>query len=167
MKRNGSNGRPKLGTPESFRAKAAESLLDWSARGAPTRFADADEPLDPIERPGFSAVRDDIAAEPTSCLGFACPLPSELCGVNCKLRVVSEDEETFVIRSLIVQIRERATREMEFARCSPISLGARVPLPREPSRIRREVLSELFEHAPNSRGKRLFAVLVRARRFRI
>lgn len=169
MRRNSSNGRPAPGTAEHARVVAAKVLLRWSARGARVRHADADELKDLLEQKGFSVVRDDAATEPTSCLGFACPLPSAVCGVDCKFRRMVEDNgwETSFIRKRSVRRRAWSTdfpvsdQERIFERwLSGVPIADVVSPPLEPfAQTRREALHEFYETATPSRGRRLLIEL--------
>lgn len=47
------------------------------------RSADADEAFEPVESIGISVATHN-SVEPTKCLGYACPMPSDTCG-RCKL----------------------------------------------------------------------------------
>lgn len=52
---------------------------------------DADEAPDPVELDGFAAITYG-AAEPTECLGWACPMPSETCEI-CRLFEGNKERE--------------------------------------------------------------------------
>ncbi|MCR4275784.1 MAG: hypothetical protein NUV90_00130 [Candidatus Parcubacteria bacterium] len=47
------------------------------------RNADADEAFEPVESIGISVATHN-SVEPTKCLGYACPMPSDTCNI-CKL----------------------------------------------------------------------------------
>ena len=61
--------------------KTMKALLRWAGEYLPEHRADADQSVDPVEQHGFSVAREDgIPAEPSGCLGFACPRKSDDCG---------------------------------------------------------------------------------------
>ena len=75
---------PGCGTVDAAQNKAVKGILEWAGAHLPEHRADADEQPDQTESAGFSTVMHDIVAEPTTCLGFTCPMSSATCDI-CKL----------------------------------------------------------------------------------
>ena len=75
---------------EDIAAEAVKSILKFAGVHLLARPADEDESSDQIESVGFSAVRQDVPAELTECLGFSCPMSSGICDI-CKLSLVPRE----------------------------------------------------------------------------
>ncbi len=68
-------------TAEAAQEKAADAIVNhWAVMAMIRHRADADEPRNPWEA-DHEPIENNIAAEPTGCLGAACYMRSDACEV--------------------------------------------------------------------------------------
>ncbi len=74
---------PLNGAAEAAREKAAKAILAMSDEYFPAHHADADEAPDPVTLVGYSTATHGVdflvPVEPDVCLGFMCPMKSDVC----------------------------------------------------------------------------------------